>query len=247
MGKHRTRHIIGPMSTEDRRALYTPSWVIELGNCLYVADKGEEPVSRDQALRSVDGYKGYRAGFRQPSPERVYLEKLLHIAVSVAHGKRRRKEEYNDELDRLKQGHDLSVQQLLERDKRYGEWLDAWLPKMLSFGGGFCITQAVYDVTVKSFGIDGPSVDGIGFWLSGGVATGFPSVLKGAHKWKFYRDLKGMENEYAKGRGKLREALKLSVREEYRMAIRRAQDAWRESFGALPEGEKTPEEYVNMI
>ncbi len=229
---------------EPSRVLYSPSWVVELGNCLYVADRDGDFPSKRYAQMAIDEFQSYRNGFNHDSARRVYLEKMFLIAESVSQGKRRRREDYKADFSELLEDRRIRIEEVRERDKRYGQWLDSWLSKALSFSGGFCLTKVAFDALANYYGWDKPEVDQIGWFLAVGAATGFPALVKGFQSRIFYGRVKGIEKEVRSQRKALRENWTRSIQEEYRMAIERAQLAWTESFGDLPLTEKKPENHV---
>lgn len=215
---------------DPRIGQFPVNWAIYLGSAIYARD-----YSPDKAARRACGdlvvqeFQQALQSFPQASAERVYLSRILNIAVDLAIGIRTKKEIRAARLEDATKNRDLHYQRLV-RAERWQGVLRLAAKLILLSGFGYAIARAV----IQSNAAD-PTSKANENWASAAFGMGFALVATYVRSWVIDRQIGKLFRTHDDECRVAHADYQRSVTREYKWAADEAIDAWERMTGRRPE------------
>jgi len=219
-----------PRTVDPRIAQFPVNWAIYLGSAIYARD-----YSPDKAARRACGelvvqeFQQSLRSFPEISPERVYLSRILNVAVDLAVGIRTKKEIRASRLDDATKNRDLHYQRLVKAERWQGV-LRLAAKLMLLSGFGYAVARAI----LKSEASD-PLSSANENWASAAFCMGFALVATYVRSWVIDRRIGRLFRTHDDECRIAHTDYQRSVTREYKWAADEAIDAWERMTGRRPE------------
>lgn len=213
-----------------RIAQFPVNWAVYLGSAIYARD-----YSPDKAARRACGevvvqeFQQALQSFQACSAERVYMTRIMNVAVDLAIGIRTKKEIRAARLEDATQNRDLHYQRMVKAERWQGVLRLAAKLILLS-GFGYAITQVV----IKSDAAD-PMSKANENWASAAFGMGFALVATYVRSWVIDRQIGKLFRNHDDECRVAHADYQRAVTREYRWAADEAIDAWERMTGRRPE------------
>ncbi len=206
------------------------NWAIYLGSAIYARDYSPDKAARRACGEAVvQEYQQVLQSFPASSAERVYLTRILNIAVDLAIGIRTKKEIRASRLEDATKNRDLHYQRMVKAERWQGV-LRLAAKLMLLSGFGYAIARAVLNA-------DGGDAQGTlnDNWASAAFGMGFALVATYVRSWVIDRRIGTLFRTHDDECRIAHTDYQRSVTREYRWAADEAIDAWERMTGRRPE------------
>lgn len=225
-----------PNPSAEARALdprigqFPVNWAIYLGSAIYARD-----YSPDKAARRACGeivvqeFQQVVKSFAECSAERIYLCRILNVAVDLAIGIRTKKEIRAARLEAAIKDRDLHYQRLVKAERWQGVLRMAAKLLLLS-GFGYAIARAVLN-----FDAGDPSAGANEKWASAAFGLGFALMATYLRSWVIDRRIGKLFRTHDDECRIAHADYQRSVTREYKWAADEAIDAWERMSGRRPE------------
>jgi len=220
----------GTRTIDPRIAQFPVNWVIYLGSAIYARD-----YSPDKAARRACGelvvaeFERSLKSFPETSIERVYMSRILNVAVDLAIGIRTKKEIRASRLEDATQNRDLHYQRLVKAERWQGVLRLAAKLLLLS-GFGYAVARAVINLKTGD-----PVNDTNEKWASAAFGMGFALVATYVRSWIIDRRIGNLFRTHDDECRIAHVNYQRSVTREYKWAADEAIDAWERMTGQRPE------------
>ena len=215
---------------DPRMHQFPVNWAIYLGSAIYARD-----YSPDKAARRACGeiivqeYQQALRSFPEAGAERVYLSRILNVAVDLAIGIRTKKEIRASRLEDATKNRDLHYQRLVKAERWQGVLRLAAKLLLLS-GFGYAIAQTVLKADVGDRLSKGNEN-----WASAAFGMGFALVATYVRSWVIDRQIGKLFRTHDDECRIAHTDYQRSVTREYKWAADEAIDAWERMTGRRPE------------
>lgn len=217
-------------AVDPRIAQFPVNWAIYLGSAIYARDYSPDKAAR-RACGDVVVQEFHQAlkSFPESSAERLYLARIMNIAVDLAIGIRTKKEIRAARLEDATKNRDLHYQRMVKAERWQGVLRLA--AKMLLLSGfGYAIARAV----LKS-DMGDPTAKANEDWTSAAFGMGFALVATYVRTWLIDRQIGRLFRTHDDECRIAHVDYQRSVTREYRWAADEAIDAWERMTGRRPE------------
>jgi len=220
----------GARAVDPRIAQYPVNWAIYLGSAIYARDYSPDNAARRSCGEVVvQEFQRALHSFGETTPERVYMSRILNVAVDLAIGIRTKKEIRASRLEDATQNRDLHYQRLVKAERWQGVLRLAAKLLLLS-GFGYAVARAV----LKSDASD-PLSKGNENWASAAFGMGFALVATYVRSWVIDRKIGRLFRTHDDECRIAHADYQRSVTREYKWAADEAIDAWERMTGSRPE------------
>lgn len=215
---------------EPRISQFPVNWAIYLGSAIYARDYSPDKAARRACGEAVvQEFQQVLQTFPVASGERVYLTRILNIAVDLAIGIRTKKEIRAARLEDATKNRDLHYQRMVKAERWQGV-LRLAAKLMLLSGFGYAIARAV----IKSDAGD-PQTTANENWASAAFGMGFALVATYVRSWVIDRRIGNLFRTHDDECRIAHADYQRSVTREYKWAADEAIDAWERMTGRRPE------------
>ena len=211
-------------------AQFPVNWALYLASAIYARDYGPENSARRTCGNLViHEFTRALATFPEASRERVYLARILNIAVDLAIGIRTKKEIRASRLEDALQDRDLHYHRMVKAERWQGLLRMAMKLLLLSgFGYAFARTIIVTDGAGRMTPADEK-------WASAAFGMGFALIATYVRSWIIDRRIGALFRKHDQEARAAHREYQRTVTREYRWATDEAIDAWERMAGVKPE------------
>lgn len=216
---------------DPRIAQFPVNWAIYLGSAIYARDYSPDKAARracgevvvqefQQALRS----------FPESSSERLYLTRIMNVAVDLAIGIRTKKEIRAARLEDATKNRDLHYQRMVKAERWQGVLRLAAKLLLLS-GFGYAVARTILLKAESGEPMSAANEN----WASAAFGMGFALVATYVRSWVIDRQIGKLFRNHDDECRIAHVDYQRSVTREYRWAADEAIDAWERMTGRRPE------------
>jgi len=211
-------------------AQYPVNWAIYLASAIYARDYGPENSARRTCGNLViHEFTRALANFPEGSRERIYLARILNIAVDLTIGIRTKKEIRASRLEDAQQDRDLHYHRMVKAERWQG--LLRLAAKLLLLSGfGYAIAR-----TILSSDAPDQATQANEKWASAAFGMGFALIATYVRTWIVDRRIGALFRKHDQEARVAHQEYQRTVTREYRWAADEAIDAWERMSGVKPE------------
>ncbi|MBL7160619.1 MAG: hypothetical protein ISS93_02070 [Candidatus Aenigmarchaeota archaeon] len=121
----------------------SPTSVIDVGKCIFIADRDEETEGKRAAATAVQAFQAFIMKFPEGSNGRQYLESIMRIALEFSNGMYRRKRIFWEAVEAAKKKRQASMERIGQKEK-LGVWLKTGFHLVMFAGIGYFIVKAIF-------------------------------------------------------------------------------------------------------